>query len=166
MLKFAISGILCFVSAYLGIAGKKYYDRRCKYLKDFNEFLSLLKDGISYAKDKLEQIGRRFISGGKGAFYSDLSEYIELIENGNPTQEQIKKCFNSKYLSKSDKVLIKEFFGEVGKFDYDTQMSRLNMTLAQLKKTIEKAEKDCRTTGSLMPKLGLVIGIAIMIFLA
>ena len=166
MLKFAISGVLCFISAYLGIAGKKYYDRRCKYLKDFSEFLSLLKDGISYAKDKLGQIGRKFISSGKGAFYADLGEYIDLVENGNPTEEQVKKCFNSKYLSKADKVLVREFFCELGKFDYDTQISRLNMTLAQLKKTIEKAEKDCKTTGNLMPKLGLVLGIAIMIILA
>ncbi|MDE5756732.1 MAG: hypothetical protein K2I23_06550, partial [Clostridia bacterium] len=60
MLKFAISGVLCFVSAYLGIAGKNYYDKRCKYLKDFSEFLSTLRDGISYAKDKLPQIWRKF----------------------------------------------------------------------------------------------------------
>ena len=166
MLKLVISGVLCFISAYLGFAGKKYYDKRCKYLKDFSEFLSLLKDGISYAKDKLPQIGRKFISGGKGAFYSDLEEYINLADRGNPTEEQVNKCFDSKYLSKYDKVLIKEFFSQLGKFDYDTQISRLNLTSTQLKKTIEKAEKDCRTTGNLMPKLGLVIGIAIMIFLA
>lgn len=166
MLKFAISGVLCFISAYLGLSGKKYFDKRYKYLKDFNEFLSLLRDGISYAKDRLPQIGRKFISSGKGAFCEDLEEYINLIENGNPNEEQVKKCFNSKYLSKSDKVLVKEFFCELGKFDYDTQISRLDMTSSQLKKTVEKAEKECKTTGNLMPKLGLVFGIAIMIILA
>ncbi|MDE6605678.1 MAG: stage III sporulation protein AB [Clostridia bacterium] len=166
MLKFAISGVLCFVSAYLGIAGKNYYDKRCKYLKDFDDFLSSLRDGISYAKDKLPQIGRKFLAGGKGAFYSDLEEFICLAESGNPSQEQVKKCFDSKYLSKFDKILLKEFFSELGRFDYDTQMSRLDLTVSQLKKTIEKAEKDRRTTGSLLPKLGLILGIAIMIILA
>ncbi|MDE5655015.1 MAG: stage III sporulation protein AB [Clostridia bacterium] len=166
MLRLAIGGVLCFVSAYLGIAGKKYFDKRCKYLKDFSEFLSLLRDGISYAKDKLPQIGRKFIASGKGAFYTDVGKYIDLVEQGNPTDEQVAKCYDSKYISKHDKVLLKEFFSQLGKFDYDTQMSRLDMTSTQLRKTIEKAEKDCRTTGNLMPKLGLVIGIAIMIFLA
>ena len=166
MLKFAISGVLCFISAYLGIACKKYYDKRCKYLKDFSEFLSTLRDGISYSKDKLPQIGRKYISGGKGAFYTDLEEYISLVESGNPNEEQVKKCFDSKYLSKTDKIFVKDFFNELGRFDYDTQISRLDMTLSQLKKTVEKAEKDCKTTGNLMPKLGLVLGIAIMIILA
>lgn len=166
MLKFAISGILCFISAYLGIAGKNYYDKRCKYLKDFGDFLSSLRDGISFAKDKLPQIGQKFISGGKGAFYADLGDYLSLAESGNPSQEQVKKCFDSKYLSKSDKVLLNEFFSELGKFDYDTQVSRLDMTASQLKKTLEKAEKERRTTGNLLPKLGLVLGIAIMIILA
>ena len=166
MLKFAISGVLCFVSAYLGIAGKNYYDKRCKYLKDFSEFLSALRDGISYAKDKLPQICRKFISGGKGAFYVDLGEYADLVDLGDTAQDKVKKCFDSKYLSKSDKVLIKDFFCELGKFDYDTQISRLDMTANQLKNTIEKAEKERKTTGNLLPKLGLVLGIAIMIILA
>ncbi len=166
MLKLAISGVLCFISAYLGFAGNKYFNKRCKYLKDFSEFLSLLRDGISFANDKLPQIGRKFIASGKGAFYTDIGNYIDIVEKGNPTEEQVMKCFDSKYISKRDKVLLKEFFSQLGKFDYDTQISRLDMTSAQLKKTIEKAEKDCRTTGNLMPKLGLVIGIAIMIILA
>ncbi|MDE6275797.1 MAG: stage III sporulation protein AB [Clostridia bacterium] len=166
MLKFAISGVLCFICAYLGLAGKNYYDKRCKYLKDFSEFLASLRDGMSYANDKLPQIGRKFISGGKGAFYTDLGEYVNAVDNGNPTQEEVKKCFDSKYVSKSDKVMLKEFFCELGKFDYDTQMSRLNMTASQLKRTVEKAEKERKTTGNLLPKLGLVLGIAIMIILA
>ena len=166
MLKFAISGLLCFICAYLGIAGKNYYDRRYKYLKDFREFLSSLRDGINYSKDKLPQIGRKFISGRKRAFCSDLEEYVKLIEIGNPTPEQIKKCFDSKYLSKPDKVMLKDFFCELGKFDYDTQMSRLDMTASLLSRTIDKAEKECKTTGNLLPKLGLVLGIAIMIILA
>ena len=166
MLKFAISGVLCFVSAYLGIAGKNYYDKRCRYLKSFDDFLFSLRDGISYAREKLPQIGRKFLSGGKGAFYSDLSQFVDLAESGNPTAEQVKKCFDSKYLSKFDKALIQDFFSELGKFDYDTQMSRLDLTASQLKKTIEKAEKERRTTGNLLPKLGLVLGIAIMIILA
>ena len=166
MLKFAISGVLCFVCAYLGVVGKNYYDKRCKYLKDFDGFLHNLKDGISYSKDRLGEIGSKFLATGKGAFYTDLKEYIDLVESGNPSEEQVKKCFDSKYISKSDKLLIKDFFFELGKFDYDTQMSRLEMTASGLKRIVEKAEKDCKTTGNLMPKLGLVLGIAIMIILA
>ena len=166
MFKLAVSGVLCFVCAYLGFAGKKYYDRRRKYLKDFSEFLCLLRDGISYSKDKLEHIARKFEGGGKGAFYSDLGGYIKLVDRGNPTAEEVSKCFDSKYLSKKDKILVKDFFSQRGKYDYDTPISRLDMPASQLGRTIEKADKDCKTTGSLLPKLGLVLGIAIMIILA
>ena len=51
MLKLAIGGILCFICAYLGIVGKNYYDKRFKYIADFNDFLLALIDGISYSKD-------------------------------------------------------------------------------------------------------------------
>ncbi|MDE7348829.1 MAG: hypothetical protein K2N53_04135, partial [Clostridia bacterium] len=58
MLKFAISGVLCFVSAYLGIAGKNYYDKRCRYLKSFDDFLFSLRDGIIYERDVYYTLSR------------------------------------------------------------------------------------------------------------
>ena len=54
----------------------------------------------------------------------------------------------------------------LGKVDYDTQLSKLNLTKAQMEKTVSKAENDCKTTGNLLSKLGLLAGIAIMIILA
>lgn len=56
MLKLTIGGILCFICAYLGIVGKQYYDRRYRYLRDYNDFLLMLSDGISYSKDRLPYI--------------------------------------------------------------------------------------------------------------
>ncbi|MCX4362519.1 MAG: stage III sporulation protein AB [Clostridia bacterium] len=168
MFKLAISGVLCFICAYLGIVGKNYYDKRCAYLKDFMNFTSSLRNGISYSQDRLPQIGRNFIASGnvKRGFYSNLSAYLEIADSGGGTREQIEKCFDSKYLSKADKVVIKDFFFELGKYDYDTQMSKLEFTCAQMKKTVEKAEKESKTTGNLLAKLGLILGIAIMIILA
>ncbi len=165
MLKLAIGGILCFISAYLGIIGKSYYDKRYRYLSDFNDFLLLLIDGISYAKDRLPEITKKYIASSKGEFSRNLNNYIVVIES-TQEKEKISKCFDSKYLKKIDKAYLSEFFTALGKFDYDTQLSRLNLCKAEMEKTLIKAEKDCKSTGNLLSKLGLLLGIAIMIILA
>ncbi|MDE7337588.1 MAG: stage III sporulation protein AB [Clostridia bacterium] len=165
MLKLAIGGILCFISAYLGITGKNYYDKRYKYLVDFNEFVLSLIDGISYAKDRLPEISKKYISSSKGVFCKDLEKYLDIIES-TQDKEKIVKCFDCKYLKKSDRAYLTDFFLALGKFDYDTQISKLNLCKAEMEKTLAKAEKDCKSTGSLLAKLGLLLGIAIMIILA
>lgn len=165
MLKLAIGGILCFISTYLGITGKSYYDKRYKYLADFNDFLLSLIDGISYSKDRLPEIAKKYLSSSKGQFGKNLSEYLSLIETCQEG-EKIGKCFDCKYLKKSDKEYFKDFFLSLGKVDYDTQISRLNLSKAEIGKMLSKAEKDCKSTGNLLSKLGLLLGIAIMIILA
>ena len=165
MLKLAIGGILCFISAYLGIVGKSYYDKRYKYLADFNDFLLALIDGISYSKDRLPEISKKYLSSSKGQFAKNLSEYLNIIET-SPNDEKLVKCFDCKYLKKGDKEYFKDFFLTLGKLDYDTQMSRLNLSKAEIQKMLTKAEKDCKSTGNLLSKLGLLLGIAIMIILA
>lgn len=162
MHKFALGGILCFVCAYLGIVGKKYYDKRYAYLKDFYSFVLELIDNISFAQDRLSDIGKRYADSGKGAFRNDLRGYSETLEDGGAAE----KCFDSKYLKKCDRAYVQEFFMNLGKVDYDTQLSKLNLTKAQMEKTVSKAENDCKTTGNLLSKLGLLAGIAIMIILA
>ena len=165
MLKLAIGGILCFICAYLGIVGKNYYDKRFKYLADFNDYLLALIDGISYSKDRLPEITKKYLTTSKKQFANDLSEYLRLIESGE-SEDKIAKCFDCKYLKKGDKEYFKDFFLTLGKVDYDTQISRLNLSKAETQKMLTKAEKDCKTTGNLLSKLGLLLGIAIMIILA
>lgn len=166
MLRLVIGGIICFLCAYLGIVGKKYYDKRLGYLKSCFDFILLLFDGISYSKDSLPQIAKRFLAGGKGAFYCNLAEYVELAQEGEVDEKSVSDCFDCKYINKSDRVFFKEFFVGLGKFDYDTQISKIELCKSQLSKMIEKAEKDCKTTGNLLSKLGLIVGIAVMIILA
>ena len=166
MLKLAIGGILCFICTYLGIVGKQYYDKRHRYLKDFYDFLLLLVDGISYSKDRLAQICKRFVASEKGAFSKNLKEYLKLIEEKGSIDEDVPKLFYYKCLRKSDRAIIGEFFVELGKYDYDTQLSKLEMYKSQLLKILQQAEKECKTTGQMLAKLGFILGIAIMIILA
>ena len=68
MLKLTIGGILCFICAYLGIVGKQYYDRRYRYLRDYNDFLLMLSDGISYSKTGFRISARNTSRAGKEHF--------------------------------------------------------------------------------------------------
>ncbi|MDE6189013.1 MAG: stage III sporulation protein AB [Clostridia bacterium] len=164
MLKMTLGGILCFISAYLGIVGKNYYEKRYKYLASFNDYLLALVDGISYSKDRLPEISKKYLAQSKGGFSKDLQSFISVIERVGE-EEKIENCFNCKYLKKQDKAYFNDFFSSLGKVDYDTQLSKLNMSKAEMEKILAKAEKDKKTTGNVLSKLGLLIGITIMIIL-
>lgn len=166
MLDIVIGGVLCFISTYLGIIGKMYFDKRYKFVVDFVDFLINLNDNMSYSKDNLPQIIDRYTEQNKGDLCRILSQYKSLLTKGSVNTEEINKVFNYKYLKKGERSLITEFFASLGKIDYDTQLSRLNLTKAQAEKLREKAEKESKSTGAMLSKLGLLLGIAIMILMA
>ena len=59
-----------------------------------------------------------------------------------------------------------EFFLTLGTLDYDNQIAKVNLTMVQAEKLRDKAEKDSKTTGAVLSKLGLLAGIAIMLIMA
>lgn len=166
MLDLVFGGILCFISTYLGIVGKQYYDKRSRYLKDFVGFLTDLSDNLNYTKDDLPYVADKFTEQNKGAFCEALKRYKDYIAEGKNSSDEINKIFGYKYLKKSEKSYLTEFFVTLGKMDYDSQLAKLNLTKAQAEKMSDKAENDSKTTGAVLSKLGLLLGISLMLIMA
>lgn len=166
MLDLLFGGALCFVSTYLGITVKKYYDKRYAYLKDFCGFLSALEDNMTYAKDDITIVSDRYAESVKGLFSKCLSAYSDNIKTSSKSDLSIDTVFSVKYLKKSEKNYICEFFKKLGSMDYESQLSRTKLARSESAKLCEKALNDSKTTGVMFSKLGLLLGIAIMIILA
>ena len=166
MLDLVFGGVLCFISTYVGINVKQYYDKRYYYLRDFREFAIALEDNLTYAKDNIATVADKYLQNNKGGFAKCLEEYSEEIKHGNKNNETTDGIFNAKYLKKGERNFIREFFRTLGTLDYDSQLSRIKLTLKESEHLSEKALKDSKTTGVMFSKLGLLIGIALMIILA
>lgn len=166
MLDLILGGILCFISTYIGITGKLYYDKRYRFLKDFVAFLQDLKDNMVYSKDNLISIAAKFVQQNKGDICKALVLYKEILAKGENTEKNIKDIFDYKYLKKGERAFVNEFFLTLGTLDYDNQIAKVNLTMVQAEKLRDKAEKDSKTTGAVLSKLGLLAGIAIMLIMA
>lgn len=166
MLDLVIGGILCFISTYLGIVGKQYYDKRFRFLRDFVSFLINLSDNLTYTKDNLPYVIDKYAEQNKGAFCEALNKYKNYLIEGKNSAEEIKEVFGYKYLKKGEKSYLAEFFVTLGKMDYDSQVAKLNLAKTQAEKMRDKAENDSKTTGTVLSKLGLLLGISIMLIMA
>ncbi len=166
MLDLVFGGVLCFISTYVGITVKQYYDKRYSYIKDFKEFSIALQDNITYAKDDVALVAERYLVNAKGAFAKSLNEYTCAIKNNAKSEALSNGIFNAKYLKKGEREFIKDFFATLGTLDYDSQLAKIKLTLKESEHLEEKALKDSKTTGVMFSKLGLLLGIAVMIILA
>ncbi len=166
MLDLVFGGILCALCTYLGMVAKQYYDKRYAYLKDFADFLSVLLDNMTYTKDNIVYVIEKYTGQNKGQFCKDINEYASIVKSGSVDAKDISDIFACKYLKKTEKAYISTFFSTLGTMDYDSQLARTKLSLAESEKLRDKAYKDSKSTGVMFSKLGLLLGIAIMIILA
>lgn len=166
MLDLVFGGVLCFISTYVGITVKQYYDKRYAYIRDFKEFLIALQDNITYAKDDVTLVADKYLANTKGAFAKSLEEYTAAIKNNTKNEVLSNGIFSVKYLKKGEREFVKDFFATLGTLDYDSQLAKIKLTLKESEHLEEKALKDSKTTGVMFSKLGLLLGIALMIILA
>ena len=166
MLDLVFGGILCALCTYLGMVAKQYYDKRYAYLKDFADFLSVLLDNMTYTKDNIVYVIEKYTGQNKGQFCKDINKYASIVKSGSVDAKNISDIFACKYLKKTEKAYISTFFSTLGTMDYDSQLARTKLSLAESEKLRDKAHKDSKSTGVMISKLGLLLGIAIMIILA
>jgi stage III sporulation protein AB len=158
-------GILFLVSAYVGMAIKHHYKKRRDFFIACLEFIDVLTDEISFLKTPLPDIILRFKEGKKGEFISLLNTYNGLIAEGKPTDAAaLNKSFQLHFLNTLEKEALITFFATLGKTDAQTQLLGLKNHRAKTEVNVKASEAKYKTTGLLAYKLGVLIGIAVMIF--
>lgn len=124
------------------------------------EYVDALASGISYAKTPLPKLTRAFADGKRGDASQLLAKFADNAASGEGA-----KC-EQKFLSAFERKTIEEFLDSLGRYDSETQLAEL----ARHRSIIVPIAKDCeekyRKTGKLAAKLGILVGIAVMLALA
>lgn len=150
-----ILGILgLIVSTYIGyIYSKKYTDRK-KFYKDFFYFNKNFYNQVSFSQNSLIKVIRE---KDDNSYFNTLLK--EIIINNN---ENIKLSDN---LLKEDEDFFKEYVYNIGKSDYDTQKKYLSEMDSIILKKMTEAEENEKKYKKVYLKLGITIGLIILIIL-
>lgn len=158
-----LGGALFFCFAYVGIGIRSYYAKRRDIYKDSVAYIDYLKENIGFLKTPLGILTRNFCSDRKGELVKILNRYVALIDKGCLNSDSVNKLVSSPYIDKDRKDMFATFFYGLGKVDCDTQIEQLQRMRAALVPLAEHYEKKYRTTGVLAYRLGILLGIAVMI---
>lgn len=150
-MKLVILGLVCCLSTYIGVCLSKNVKEKEIFYNQMLEYIVFLIQKISFFKEPINKISREFIKNKKKSkFIKVLSDYLALM----PIEIEYK-----------DKDFIKEFFNTIGNLDYDNQLNYLNSAYKSVENKYKIAKADTNTKGKLFYKLGLIVGITLMIFM-
>ena len=162
MLSLIVGGALCLCSAYLGffIGGK--YKKALKFCVEWSDFNGFCKQNITYLKKPIDQIVTEFSYQKKGDFIDLLQQYS--TDKVNFKQGDYFQKFN--LIKGQNKLLLIEYFNDIGSLNYSAQIERIDYYKSILDKIVEDAKIKSKNNGALACKLGIILGIALMIILA
>lgn len=165
MIRLICGGVLCLCSSYIGLVIKRYYHIRSVFFADFVRFIEILHEEISFMKSPLNRIIINFKDGKKGEFVRILEIYENML-NGDINAENLAAKINSVYINKSEKEMLVSMLAQLGKLDSATQITNLANYKARVSAKAQESKKKSVTIGGLSFKLGVLLGVMIMIIVA
>lgn len=154
------------ICSYLGILKSKSFENRVQDLKNIQTSLNIFKNKIEFTyepiKDIFEEISNMVYENKDNIF-----KKTNFFMRTNPVSESWYKSIEEvlTYLNTEDKESIKTMGNLLGKTDKTGQISEINMTQSLIERQIEKAEIEKNKNSKLYQKLGMIIGIGIVIVL-
>lgn len=153
-------------SMRIGILLSKKYVFRLEELDELKNDFQIIENKIKYTYEPLEEI---FLE------IAELSSYSlkELFKNAaeNLRKKGAQKAWNDEIkcsetsLKKEDKDVLKEFGVMLGKTNKEGQINQIKFVNTLLDRQIEKAKTDKEKNEIVYKKLGLIIGVGIVIIL-
>lgn len=144
--KIIVSTCIVFLSTYIGILKSNTYIKRENILRDFLKLIQKIKVDINYTQNKLSNI---------------IEENTENLDH--EIKENIWNVEKIDYLSNQDKKILKDYLDNVGKKDIESENSLVEATIESIKNQIEEAKEDVNKNSKMYQKLGLLVGIGIVI---
>lgn len=157
-----ILGSLIFLTAlFVGFKVKKFYFERKKYYSDLNDFITYYENEIKSYKLRLSEITDNYFISRKGAFSSDLKKFVDSTvkkEGGN-------FVFSKKMLCAGDEETVRNFFGNIGKFDIEGELNNIKNFKTVFSERTDTVRKKSEKEGALYMKLSILTGLALMIII-
>lgn len=159
-----ISVIIC--SMQIGILLSKKYVFRLEELDELKNNFQIIENKIKYTYEPLEaifseiaEISSYYIS----QLFKNVAQNIKEKGAQKAWQDEVRKSELS--LKKEDKLVLKEFGTLLGKTNKEGQINQIKFVSKLLDRQIEKAKKDREKNEIIYKKLGVILGVCIVIVL-
>ena len=149
--------LLIFTSG-VGYAFASKYRKRKVFFAQFHEFNQKFLQELAYSKRPIKEFLQAYPY--KGEFLALLEEYREKLGQDNFFNEYF--SLNT-FLAIDEEKLIIEYFKQLGKGDTDSQKSLFSVRAKDLEILKDKTEKEYKKYAELYVKLGVLVGLAIII---
>lgn len=151
---------LLFFTSSVGYAFASKYRKRKQFFTQFNEFNQKFLQELAYCKRPLKEFLELYVY--KSDFLALLEEYRKKIGEDNFFNEYF--SLNT-FLTLEEEKFIIEYFKQLGKGDTDSQKSLFSNRAKELELMKNNAEKEHKKYAELYVKLGVLVGLAIIIII-
>lgn len=155
--------------AFIGRLSSSKTVKRVKYIKMMMEFLEYFKNEIMYNMVSLLELSNKL---SKDLYFKKIgifdNLYMYLLDNrsiNNAWNEAVKNSVICDILSKEDIDEIKKIGSWLGDSSVEGQISNINLSSQFLKQRLSKAQSDRDRYFKIYNSFGVLIGIAIVIFI-
>ena len=154
---------------YWGNIKSKKFKLRPQQLRDLQVCLNQLSNEIFYLSTMMEDVLYKIAEKNKfiiNKFFILTAENLKDAENNDirtAWNKAVDECMPGTALEDEDENILKSFGALLGNTNKDGQIENINLTLQQLKNQEIKAEEEKKKYGNLYSRLGLLMGIAILI---
>ncbi len=166
-LKFFLVIVIIISSAYLGFLKSISYVKREKSLRDICIFFNRIKSEILYTQNTLPNVyesSRQDLEEDIKNMLGAISTDMLICKDKFSIEKSIEKNVDSiKCLEEIDKNYIKKGLKNLGKTDLEGQENLIKNTLSLLEVQLKDATKMKEKNAKLYKKLGVVIGLFIVI---
>ena len=159
------TGIFLVCSA-IGLIKSQKYTWRVEELKEFKNALNMFKTKISFTFEPIPDIFAQ-ISGSVSQNISSIFRIASYNMQFFPAGDAWSKAMDADILNikAEDKKILKDLSKLLGKTDLNGQISQIEITSSFLDEQIKKAEKEREKSEGMYRKLGMIIGLGIIIIL-
>ena len=150
----------------LGLIKSQKYAYRVEELREFKNALNMFKTKVRFTYEPIPEIFKQISSNIEpsiGSIFKIASYNMQFFPAGDAWNQAIDT--NILNINMEDKQALKNLSKLLGATDVEGQLSQIEITSGVLDEQIKKAEKEREKSEGMYRKLGMLLGLGIVIIL-
>ena len=152
--------------SYIGYGIGNFYVKRYNFLMNLILFANHLKTEINFSHNTLENIVNKHIDNFSVEFKKVLKNYLIVLEESDyVTMSDLTNNLNNIYLEPSEQNEMLQFFSILGTSDASSQIKVIDKFINSFNLFLNEAKIQKEKYGILYKKLGVLVGILLVIIM-
>lgn len=164
--KILIYSVIFLTCSFIGILKSQKYIYRVDELKEFKNAINMFKTKIKFTYEPIPEVFEQIASSinpNIGSIFKIASHNMKFCAAGEAWNKAIDTDLLN--INIEDKKILKDLSKLLGATDIQGQISQIEVTSNFLDEQIKKAEKEKEKNEGMYRKLGMIIGLGIVIVL-